>query len=152
PRRAVHHHQLVEPVDQRIGRRHRRAAKGHLVEPPIASQMYFHVQPLSRLMSRIFSVRSARVMGGSWRAWWLAFPLRLRGVAMLVPAAATTADGVWREVYRHPRSATNARRAGGSGGATVSSINRRLGRRRETLRSPAGTVHMADCVRAPGTG
>src|SRR5262249_53104543 len=30
--RAVHHHQLVEPVDQRIGRRHRRAAMGYLVE------------------------------------------------------------------------------------------------------------------------
>src|SRR5262245_53951746 len=28
--------------------------------PPIWSQMYFHVQPFSRLMSRSFSVRSAR--------------------------------------------------------------------------------------------
>src|SRR5450631_3474995 len=33
--------------------------------PPIWSQMYFHVQPFSRLMSRIFSVRSARFMRGS---------------------------------------------------------------------------------------
>ena len=30
--------------------------------PPICSQMYFHVHPFSRLMSRSFSVRSARVM------------------------------------------------------------------------------------------
>src|ERR1700722_14581521 len=31
--------------------------------PPISSVMCFHVQPFSRLMSRIFSVRSARFMG-----------------------------------------------------------------------------------------
>src|SRR4029077_9106352 len=30
--------------------------------PPICSQTYFHVQPFSRLMSRSFSVRSARFM------------------------------------------------------------------------------------------
>jgi hypothetical protein len=31
--------------------------------PPISLQMYFQVQPLSRLMPSSFSVSSARVMG-----------------------------------------------------------------------------------------
>src|SRR5262249_59290708 len=31
--------------------------------PPISPQMCFHVQPFARLMSRIFSVTSARCMG-----------------------------------------------------------------------------------------
>jgi hypothetical protein len=31
-RRAVDHHQFVEPIDQRIGRRHLRVAMRHLVE------------------------------------------------------------------------------------------------------------------------
>ena len=34
--------------------------------PPICSQMYFQVQPFSRLMSRSFSVNPARVMANSF--------------------------------------------------------------------------------------
>jgi hypothetical protein len=34
--------------------------------PPISAQMYFQVQPLARLMSRIFSVNSARSIPASY--------------------------------------------------------------------------------------
>src|SRR5215475_8695715 len=43
--------------------------------PPIFSWMYFQLHPFSRLMSRIFSVRSARIMDAS-----LAFGLLIVGV------------------------------------------------------------------------
>jgi len=40
--------------------------------PPISPQIYFQLQPLSRLMSSSFSVSSARVMGGL--RWWHFLP------------------------------------------------------------------------------
>jgi hypothetical protein len=40
--------------------------------PPICSQMYFQVHPFSRLISRSFSVRSARVMADSFVEFYTA--------------------------------------------------------------------------------